>query len=88
MKGMPESLSNFKVIDRQSFIEFMGLLHQDFRKNSENWQNRTLNDFLEAIGRYTNDIQGYYDNTNKNVNADQPTWQVFADIFRGSTIYE
>jgi hypothetical protein len=43
---------------------------------------------LEAIGRYTNDIQGYYDNTNKNVNADQPTWQVFADIFRGSTIYE
>ena len=85
---MIDRLSNFKVTDRQSFIEFIELLHQDFRKNPESWQNRNLNDFLEAISRYANDIQGYYDNTNKDVNADQPTWQVFADIFKGSKIYE
>jgi hypothetical protein len=38
--------------------------------------------------RYTEDIQGYYDNTKQNVNADQPDWQTFADIFRGASIYE
>ena len=85
---MTEQLSKFKVTDRTSFIEFIELLHEDFSKNSERWRNRNLDDFLEALSRYAKDIQGYYDNTNKNVNADQPSWQVFADIFKGSTIYE
>jgi len=85
---MIERLSNFKVTDRQSFIEFIELLHEDYRKDRKSWQNKDLDHFLEAIGRYANDIQGYYDNTNKNVNADQPSWQVFADILKGSKIYE
>jgi hypothetical protein len=85
---MTEQVSKFKVTDRKSFIEFIELLHEDFCKNSESWQNRDLDHFLEALDRYAKDIQGYYDNTNKKVNADQPTWQVFADIFKGSTIYE
>lgn len=85
---MTGRLLNFKVTDRQSFIEFIELLHEDFHKNPHNWQNKNLDNFLAAIDRYAKDIQGYYDNTNKKVNADQPTWQVFADILRGSTIHE
>lgn len=85
---MTERLSNFKVTDRKSFIEFMELLHEDYRKNLKSWQNKNLDDFLEAIGRYANDIQGYYDNTNKDVNADQASWRVFADIFKGARIYQ
>ncbi len=85
---MTEFLSNHKVIDRQSFIEFIVLLREDYLKNPESWENRNLEDFLEAIIRYTEDIQGYLDNTKQNVNADQPTWRIFADILKGSTIYE
>ena len=85
---MTERLSNIKVTDRQSFIEFIELLHEDYRKNLKSWQNKNLDSFLDAIGRYANDIQGYYDNTNKKVNADDPSWQVFADILKGSKIYE
>ena len=47
-----------------------------------------MNDFLEALSSYANDIQGYYDNTKQNVNADEPNWQTFADIFKGATLYE
>ena len=54
---MTEKLLNFKVKDRKSFIEFLGLLRQDFEKN--NWENNNLSDFLEAMERYANDIQGY-----------------------------
>ncbi len=85
---MREQLLNFKVTDRKSFIEFIGLLHQDFRLNSESWENNNLENFLEAMERYADDIQGYYDNTNQNVNADEPSWQTFADIFKGSMSYE
>ena len=85
---MTERLSNFKVTDRQSFVEFIELLHEDYHKNLKSWQNKNLDGFLDAIARYANDIQGYYDNTNKKVNADEPSWQVFADILKGSKIYE
>ncbi|HEY8560840.1 MAG TPA: hypothetical protein VIL74_10735 [Pyrinomonadaceae bacterium] len=56
--------------------------------NSEEWGNITLEDFLEAMESYTEDIQGYYNNTNQNVDADQASWKVFADILMGSRIYD
>lgn len=85
---MNDTLNDFKVTDRQSFIKFLDLLHKDFLENPDEWENKNLDDFLEAMTRYTEDIQGYYDNTKQNVNADQPDWQTFADIFRGASIYE
>lgn len=85
---MTDTISNFKVTDRQSFIEFIDLLRKDFVDNPESWENKKVDDFLEALSSYANDIQGYYDNTKQNVNADEPHWQTFADIFKGATLYE
>lgn len=82
-----ESL-NYKVTDRQSFVEFLENLHQDFLTNRQNWPNNRLEDFLEALASYAADIQGYYDNTNQNINADTPSWQIFADMLQGAKIYE
>jgi hypothetical protein len=78
----------FHVKDRESFVEFIELLHADFQRNSEQWENKTLGEFLEAMSRYAEDIQGYYDNTKQPVNADEASWTLFADIFKGSTMYE
>jgi|GEM_PF-403156 len=83
-----KNLSDFQVSDRQTFINFLDLLRQDFLNNPDCWENKTLPDFLEAISAYTKDIQGYYDNQKLNVNADQASWQTFADIFKGAKIYE
>lgn len=77
-----------KVIDRKSFIEFMETLLKDFDKNADNWENRTLRDFLEALSAYANDVQGYYNNCNISIDANTPSWRVFADIMQGATIYE
>ncbi|MCP3933089.1 MAG: hypothetical protein GY705_28800 [Bacteroidetes bacterium] len=51
-------------------------------------ENKTIDDFLEAIARYTDDIQGYYDNTGQNVDANKPDWKIFIDILKGASIYE
>ena len=53
---MNDHLSNFKVIDRQTFIEFIHLLRQDFVDNPESWENKNINDFLQAFSSYTEDI--------------------------------
>lgn len=85
---MKDTLNDFKVIDRQTFIKFLELLRNNFLDNPESWKNKTLPDFLEALSSYTEDIQGYYDNMKLNVNADKPDWSTFADILKGATIYE
>lgn len=51
-------------------------------------ENQTLETFLEAMIRYMEDIQGYYNNMNLNVNADEPTWENFMNIMKGASIYE
>lgn len=85
---MNASIDNFSVTDRQTFIHFLQLLRQDFLSNPEQWENKTVPDFLEALAAYSSDIQGYYDNTKQNYNADEPSWLLFADIFKGAKIYE
>ena len=85
---MTEQISNFKVADRKSFVEFIELLRSDLLANPDTWENRNLDDFLKAMARYADDIQGYYDNMRQPVDADKANWQVFSDIFKGSSIYE
>lgn len=73
---------------RKDFIEAVEILRTDYNKNPENWENITIDDFLNAIARYTDDIQGYYDNTGQNIDANIPNWKIFADIMKGASIYE
>jgi hypothetical protein len=40
------------------------------------------------LAAYTEDIQGYYDNTDANVDAEKAAWSTFADIFKGAKVYE
>ncbi|MNE67105.1 hypothetical protein D3C87_481850 [compost metagenome] len=85
---MVNQLYELKVTDRTSFIKFLDLLHQDLLRHPETWENKTLPDFLEAVAAYTEDIQGYYDNTEANVDAEKAAWSTFADIFKGAKVYE
>ncbi len=85
---MTDNLDHFEVTDRQTFAKFLILLQKDFLDNPDNWENRTLPDFLEALSSYTEDVQGYYDNTKQNINADNPDWRTFSHLFLGAKIYE
>lgn len=81
---MTESLHDILVTDRESFIRFLGLLIEDLRNNPRSWPNGTLEHYLQAMASYTGSIQTYYDNTNQDVDADVPSWKVFADILKGA----
>ena len=81
--------NQINVNDRASFIAFIQLFRRDLKVNKDKWENIELEDFLEAMERYIEDIDGYYDNTGQlEENADQASWKRFADIFQGARIYE
>lgn len=61
-------------------------LNQDLLQHPETWETKTLPDILEALASYTEDIQGYYDNTNANMDAEKAARSTFADIFKGAKI--
>ena len=73
---------------RIEFIEFLKEFRTDLKENKSNWENRTLEDFLEAMEAYTEDVQGFYDNMKMNVDADKPTWVIFKTILKGASTYE
>lgn len=76
------------VKDRQSFIEFIHQLRASFLKEEAHWENKTLDDYLNAMAAYAEDIQGYYNNTGQNTDANKPSWKTFADILAGAGVYE
>lgn len=75
-------------MSRIEFIEFLKEFRKDLRDNKSNWENRTLEDFLEAMEAYTEDAQGFYDIMKMDIDADKPTWEIFKTILKGASIYE
>jgi len=73
---------------RIQFIEFLEEFRKDLRENTSDWENRTLEDFLEAMQAYTSDVQGFYDNMKMDIDADEPTWENFKVILKGARVYE
>ena len=77
-----------KVTDRKSFSNFANNLLTEYKKNEVKWENNRIENFIEAISAYAEDIDGYYKNMNFETSADTPTWRVFAQILKGATVYE
>lgn len=50
------------TMTRLDFIEFLKEFRTDLKDYKSKWENTTLDDFLEAMERYTIDVLGYYDN--------------------------
>ena len=85
---MDKKYHDIQVTDRNSFVEFLELFWEDYTENKAEWKNDELPDFIDAMMRYAVDIQDFYDDTRRPINADVPTWTVFADIMKGAKVYE
>lgn len=76
-----------KVNSREDLIKFINLLRKDLQTNKDEWENITLEDFLEAMEAWITDIEGYYSNSNQPV-PKLPSWRIVADILYASSKYE
>lgn len=72
---------------RADFVGFVKFLIGDLKNNSEEWENKTLSGYLEAIASWTEDMDGYYINNNLPI-PENINWKVFADILIAAKMYE
>ena len=85
---MKELINKYESLNsKEDFISFVELLITDLKSNPGEWENNTLETYLEAIISCTEDLEGYYLNNNlpipQNVN-----WKVFANILITAKMYE
>jgi hypothetical protein len=66
---------------------FIGALITDLNENSNEWENKTLANYLEGMQSWTEDMEGYYLNNNLEVPQDV-NWKVFTDILMAARVYE
>ncbi|MDN5201004.1 hypothetical protein QQ008_06520 [Fulvivirgaceae bacterium BMA10] len=77
-----------RVTDRESFSAFVSNLLNEYKKEGSKWENKRIEDFIEGISAYAQDIDGYYENMKFDTSSDTPTWRIFAQILKGATVYE
>ncbi len=80
-------LSTDWIKTRKDFVKFMEMMSGAYKNNGMNWENDNLDLYLSAMASYSDDVAGYYENTNQG-DADSPTWKLFADIVIGASMYE
>lgn len=75
------------VATKQDLANFVGALRKDLESQSGNWENPTLERFLEAMQAWIEDSDGYYLNMGQPVPL-EPKWRTFAEILIASRVYE
>jgi hypothetical protein len=76
------------IQSKADFATFLQLLLRDCRENPDEWENDTLERFLEAMSSFVSDMEGYYAGINIAVDLDKPRWRQFADILLAARVYE
>ena len=75
------------ISNRGDFLRFLTAHIRDFRENRDSWENVTIDEFLEGLASWVEDMDGYY--TNLNIEMPQNIdWKIFADMLYAAKIYE
>jgi hypothetical protein len=85
MMELYEKVENVK--SREDLILFLFQLRIDLKNNKEEWENNTLEGYLESMENWVEDLEGYYLNLNQQM-PDQPSWNTIARILFASSRYE
>lgn len=73
-----------KVTDTESFALFLNALAQDYKDNHDEWQNWSVDDYLESIAAWIKDSSDSHGNDE----FEQLDFKELAKIFYVGKIYE
>ena len=76
-----------QIHSRADFISLLRALQSHLQQRPEEWENRDLASFLNAMAAWVEDMDGYYQNRSECV-PDQPTWRTLGQILLAARVYE
>jgi hypothetical protein len=81
---------NDQVVAIKTRSELVALLHEllhNLQTTPGEWENRSLEDYLEALAAWVEDCDGYYANRGEKVPQD-PSWRFLGEALLAAKIYE
>ncbi len=75
------------IHSREDFVAFIKALSKDYHDNSPSWENTDLESYLDAIGAWVEDMDGYYSNQGLSIPR-QLDWKVMGAILMAAKTYE
>ena len=76
------------IQSKADFDAFVQLLLRNYREYPDEWENNTLELFLQGLAGFVESMEGYYSNVGAKVDLERPGWRVFADILLAARVYE
>lgn len=76
-----------QIQSREDFAAFVRLLLHNREVKPEDWGNRDLPTFLEALAAWVEDMDGYYQNLGQPM-PEQPSWMLLGQMFLAAKVYE
>lgn len=75
-----------QVQSRLEFARFVELLRDDLERNRDSWQNIELDAFLSAFSGFLEASPLFYSTWKIGINAEEPSWRLFADAFLAARV--
>ncbi|MDT5042614.1 MAG: hypothetical protein QOE51_3599 [Actinoplanes sp.] len=79
---MAQAVENY-----DDFARFVAALTEDLERDPRSWENRTLDAFLDALGRFSGSIESWARNNNVSL-GERPTWSLIAEMMLIAKEYE
>ncbi|GGT79970.1 DUF7660 family protein [Streptomyces lateritius] len=76
-----------EVSSRDELVAFVRELHQDYLRRGNEWENQSLDHFLEALAAWMDASPGWYRNFGKEL-PEQGDWTFLARALQAATVYE
>jgi hypothetical protein len=77
-----------RVSSREEFAAFVKALATNCARHPDEWDNSTLDAFVQGLAGFVEDVEGYYANSRADINCDLPSWRVFAEMLLAARVYE
>jgi len=77
----------YSIKSKNEFLDFLTELQKDKELNPQEWENKELSSYLEGIGSWVEDMDGYFLNMRKEIPQDID-WSFIATMFYVGKIYE
>lgn len=75
------------IHSREDFVAFIRALRRDLRDRPASWENADLGSYLEALGAWVEDMDGYYIKKGEVV-PEQTQWKYVAGMLLAAKVYE
>jgi len=76
------------VDSRDQLIGYIFELLDDHDAVGDQWENKDIYSFLQAMAAWLDDCDGYYRKSGQSVDVEKASWQILADAMAAASVYE